>query len=192
MPGGPALRLRLIMAAAKLHERSFIDFEELHGFTYAFDMYDGRDECWAEVSATGWWNQLAGGAQAYLWFAPRAWFSVDADPIESFGVSVQIASAEAVLEAPEFLAAARASGVRVGTYWGQCPSLSLSTPVAYGPLREGIEPLDEFARHALLQLYNCAPPGFDKDARPLGRFAPPQLYRSGPAGKTLETASLTE
>ena len=123
---------------------------------------------------------------------------------KSFSLFIASAAIAAILAAAQPVAAQRAGGL-----FGEestpapvlapgmqlhavNPSLSLSAPVAYRPLREGIEPLDEFARHALLQLYDCAPPGFDIDARPLGRFAPPQLYRSGPAGKTLETASLTE
>jgi hypothetical protein len=187
---GPGARRRLRIIVANLHVRPFTDAMDLADFVYAFDVTD--DECWAELSAAGWWNELESGAQAYVWFADRGWFSVDAEPIASFGVSIESASTEEALGSEEFLAKAGASGVRVGTYWGGCPSLSLSTPLANVLTRDDREmaAATAFARRALIGLYECAPPGFDKDARPIGCLALPQLYRHGFQSEPLDTGSL--
>jgi hypothetical protein len=149
--------------------------------------YEGRtfEESWLALKAIGWWNRLSGGT-LYLWVAPTAWFAEDADPVPSFGVSVQAdeTARRRLMRDITFGESLDAADLRFGSYDGENlidigASVPLETLVGRN-LGEQSAELLTFARSTIRSLAGCVPNGLNPNSRP----------KSGRAPETLTPASL--
>jgi hypothetical protein len=145
-------------------------------------VYEGRtfEESWLALRALGWWNRLSGGT-LYLWAAPTAWFAEDADPVPSFGVSVQVEESERrrLLRDLTLRDALDAADLRFGSYEGENlidigTSVPLQTLVGRS-LGEQTAELLGFARTAIRSLAGCVPNGLNPNSRPKSGRTPETL-----------------
>lgn len=125
------------------------------------------EEKWLWIDSTGWWKQFSGGT-LYLWVAPVRFFEEDADPVPSFGVSVEVAEpGKEVLLGDEALhAAIKAAGLRVSPYDGNGPlhigdSAELASVADRASLNDQAAALEPFARETILRLGQCIPTAHD-------------------------------
>lgn len=136
--------------------------------------YDGRvaEERWLSLSSLGWWNALSGGT-LYLWVASTAGFADDADPVPSFGVSVQCDKSARLrlMRDRDFLDALDDADLVLGSYPNEDlldigASVPLETVVGRRGLSEQATELSEFAATTIAKIAKCVPKGLQADAGP--------------------------